>query len=30
MNKAQRFDYMDSIEKYFEDNRVYEMFEDLL
>ena len=30
MNKEQKFDYMDSIEKYFEDNRVYELFEDLL
>ena len=30
MNKDQKFDYMQSIESYFEDNQVYELFEDLL
>ena len=30
MDKLQKFDYMQSIEQYLEENQVYEMFEDLL
>ena len=30
MDKMQKFDYMQSIETYLEENQVYEMFEDLL
>ena len=30
MDKLQKFDYMQSIETYLEENQVYELFEDLL
>lgn len=30
MDKMQKFDYMQSIESYLDDNQVYELFEDLL
>ena len=30
MDKIQKFDYMQSIENYLEENQVYELFEDLL
>lgn len=30
MDKLQKFDYMQSIEAYLEENQVYELFEDLL
>ena len=30
MDKLQKFDYMQSIEQYLEENQVYELFEDLL
>ena len=30
MDKLQKFDYMQSIEQFLEENQVYELFEDLL
>ena len=30
MDKLQKFDYMQSIEQYLDENQVYELFEDLL
>lgn len=30
MDKLQKFEYMQSIETYLEDNQVYELFENLL
>ena len=30
MDKLQKFDYMQSIEQYLDENQIYEMFEDLL
>jgi len=30
MDKMQKFDYMQSIESYLEENQVYELFEELL
>ena len=30
MDKLQKFDYMQSIESYLDDNQVYELFEELL
>lgn len=30
MDKLQKFEYMQSIEAYLEDNQVYELFENLL
>lgn len=30
MDKLQKFEYMQSIESYLEDNQVYELFENLL
>ncbi len=30
MDKIQKFDYMQSIENYLDENQVYELFEDLL
>ena len=30
MDKLQKFDYMQSIEQYLDENQIYELFEDLL